>query len=71
MYILSKASLSDLLRTVDEHNDKGVTFISQKENIDTDTPQVRFMLAFFAALSELEREQRYLILKYHCNGVIN
>ena len=28
-----------------------------KENIDTNTPQGRFVLSIFAALSELEREQ--------------
>ena len=30
---------------------------SDKENIDTNTPQGRFVLSIFAALSELEREQ--------------
>jgi len=32
-------------------------FKYRKENIDTNTPQVRFVLSIFAALSELEREQ--------------
>ena len=36
---------------------KGVTLVSSKENIDTNTPQGRFVLSIFAALSELEREQ--------------
>ena len=31
--------------------------MSSKENIDTNTPQGRFVLSIFAALSELEREQ--------------
>ena len=35
---------------------KGVEFISLKENIDTTTPQGRFMLTVFGALAELERE---------------
>ena len=36
---------------------KKVTLVSSKENIDTNTPQGRFVLSIFAALSELEREQ--------------
>ena len=36
---------------------KGVTLVRSKENIDTNTPQGRFVLSIFAALSELEREQ--------------
>lgn len=50
-------SIRDLLKTIDILNAKGVKFISQKENIDTATPQGRFVLSVFAALSELEREQ--------------
>lgn len=50
-------SIRDLLKTIDILNEKGVTFVSQKENIDTTTAQGRFMLSVFAALSELEREQ--------------
>ena len=48
-------SIRDLLNTIDILNDKGVKFVSQKENIDTDSTQGRFMLSVFAALSELER----------------
>lgn len=36
--------------------EKGVEFISLKENIDTTTPQGRFMLTVFGALAELGRE---------------
>ena len=36
--------------------EKGVGFVSLKENIDTTTPQGRFMLTVFGALAELERE---------------
>ena len=46
----------DLLSIVSELTENGVEFISLKENIDTNTPQGRFMLNVFAALAELERE---------------
>ena len=36
--------------------EKGVEFVSLKENIDTTTPHGRFMLTVFGALAELERE---------------
>ncbi len=49
-------STKDMLQIVQELNDKGVGLISLKENVDTDTPQGRFMLTVFAALAELERE---------------
>jgi DNA invertase Pin-like site-specific DNA recombinase len=49
-------STKDMLRIVDELSEKGVALVSIKENLDTDTPQGRFMLTVFAALSELERE---------------
>ena len=45
----------DLLSIVSELTEKGVEFVSLKENIDT-TPQGRFMLTVFGALAELERE---------------
>lgn len=50
-------STKDLLNLIAELEAKGVKFVSNKENIDTDTPQGRFMLSVFAALSQLEREQ--------------
>lgn len=46
----------DLLSIVSELAEKQVEFISLKENIDTTTPQGRFMLTVFGALAELERE---------------
>lgn len=50
-------STRDLLNIIDTLNDKGVTLVSHKESIDTDTPTGKFMLTVFAALSQLEREQ--------------
>ncbi len=46
----------DLLSIISELTEKGVEFVSLKENIDTTTPQGRFMLTVFGALAELERE---------------
>ena len=48
-------STRDMLQIVQELSDKGVGLISMKENLDTDTPQGKFMLTVFAALAELER----------------
>ena len=50
-------STRDLLNIIDTLNNKGVTLVSHKESIDTDTPTGKFMLTVFAALSQLEREQ--------------
>lgn len=50
-------STKDLLNIIDTLTEKGVTLISHKENIDTDSPAGKFMLTVFAALSQLEREQ--------------
>ena len=50
-------STKDLLNIIDILKSKGVSLVSSKENIDTATPQGRFVLSIFAALSELEREQ--------------
>ena len=50
-------STKDLLNIIDTLTDKGVTLISHKEKIDTDTPTGKFMLTVFAALSQLERKQ--------------
>lgn len=50
-------STRDLLNLVEELTEKGVAFVSQKESIDTDSPQGKFMLTVFGAMAELEREQ--------------
>ena len=50
-------STRDLLTLVEQLTNKKVEFVSQKENIDTTTPQGRFMLTVFGAMAELEREQ--------------
>lgn len=50
-------STRDLLNIVDDLQKKNVQFISEKEKIDTTTPQGKFMLTVFAAMADLEREQ--------------
>jgi len=49
-------SSADMLRIVHDLQEKGVEIISLRENLDTTTPQGRFMLTVFAGLAELERE---------------
>lgn len=60
LYVESFSRLSrstqDLLNTVSTLTSRGVQVVSDKEKLDTNTPQGRFMLTVFAALSELERE---------------
>ena len=46
----------DLLELTEQLNSKHVQFVSQKENIDTNTPTGKFMLTIFGAVAELERE---------------
>ena len=59
-------STRDLLNLVNDLSKKKVDFISQKESIDTKTPQGKFMLTVFAAMAELERDQ---ILQRQKEGV--
>ncbi len=46
----------DLLELTEQLHNKRVQFISQKENIDTNTSAGKFMLTVFGAVAELERE---------------
>lgn len=56
----------DLLTLVDKFAEQGVSFISQKENIDTSTPTGKFVLTLFGAIAELEREY---ILQRQAEGI--
>lgn len=48
-------STADLLRIVEELNKRGVTLISNKENLDTSTPTGKLMLTMIGAINEFER----------------
>lgn len=60
LYVESFSRLSrstrDLLNTVELLSAKGINLVSDKEKLDMSTPQGKFMLTVFAALSQLERE---------------
>lgn len=56
----------DLLNIVEELKRKNVAFVSQKEAIDTNTPQGQFMLTVFAAMAQLERDN---ILQRQAEGI--
>ena len=49
-------NVKDLLSIVEKIKEKGVRFISVKENIDTSTDTGKFCLDLFESLSELEKE---------------
>jgi DNA invertase Pin-like site-specific DNA recombinase len=46
----------DLIGLVEQLNNKGISFISLKESIDTTTPTGMFMLTIFGAVAQLERD---------------
>ena len=48
-------STKDLLEIVELLHEKGVTLISNKENIDTGTPTGKLMLTMIGAINEFER----------------
>ena len=60
LYVESFSRLSrstrDLLDTVNKLNENKVNLVSDKEKIDTTTPQGRLVMTVFAAIYEFERE---------------
>lgn len=48
-------STKDLLDIVEMLNKKGITLVSNKENIDTSTPTGKLMLTMIGAINEFER----------------
>ena len=59
-------STGDLLRITETLNQKGVEVKSLKENLDTSTPQGKFMLTIFGAIAEFERD---LLLQRQREGI--
>jgi DNA invertase Pin-like site-specific DNA recombinase len=49
-------SLKDLISIVQGFQDKGVAFVSLKDNMDTSTPSGKLIFHIFASLAEFERE---------------
>ena len=59
-------SIRDTLKLLDEFESKGISFVSLKEKFDSSTPQGKFALTMFAALSTLERE---MMLQRQAEGI--
>ena len=49
-------NIMDLLKIVETFREKSVELVSLKEQIDTSTPQGKFLLSIFGAMAELERD---------------
>lgn len=49
-------STKDLLDIVEKLNEKGVSLVSNKENIDSSTPTGKLMLTMIGAIAEFERQ---------------
>lgn len=60
-------SVADLLKLVETLEAKGVTLISNKENLDTSTPTGKLMLTMIGAINEFERAN---LLERQREGVI-
>ena len=48
-------STADLLKLVETFGERNITLVSNKENIDTSTPQGKLMLTMLGAINEFER----------------
>lgn len=59
-------NLKDLLELIATLEKRQVQFVSQKENVDTSTPQGKLMLSIFGAMAEFERE---CILERQAEGI--
>lgn len=49
-------STKDLLNLIDEFTNNGVTVVSLKESIDTETPTGKLLLTVLSALAQFERD---------------
>lgn len=49
-------STHDLLNLFQTFTEKGVSLVSEKENLDTSTPHGKLMMTIFASLAEFERD---------------
>ena len=49
-------STADLLRITEQLKAKGINLVSNKENLDSNTPTGKLMLTMIAAINEFERE---------------